>query len=609
MKQKNQKLLAYGLCVIFACTGIAMVGWGWGTWSRAAETSPTFWFRDARSASFANINHNDKILTIYDENEFGLFAFHSIMINDYTRGAVANWPIHFDLFGEESWVYENFGTQTSFAGLYVAWVRGTFGFSAWVTRNYTDWIAENPGNAWGFTTIQCFRNYFNANVYPQARQDFQAHIEYWTDFEFIDFNDGWTIRLGGDLNLNDHLWVPLKINQTIFDGQGHTINGLRISISILGANWLWENSGAGLFAHVDYSIIKNVNITNVALSEMHGSGLLGAVVGRMQSSELVNVNVANVDFGNANADKIGGLVGQLNSGKIIDSSLNGFNFQAEGNNHVESPKFIITVGGIVGEINNGTVRNVQATSLFVEVRSSYSCCCNSNWSATIGGIAAEIHNSEIFNNLAKAKIYLVDCINKHPSSVGGIFGFSNNSIVTNNLYIGYSQGDTGLADIGRVHHCRWCCYYYFGWYCCCGHPLYNYVETVVGEINKDGLGGVISTDCTITNNVAIETVTPTLTGQLESWVTVQNQTTPGMFKSWFICEETDTPYLAWSYGESPTLPGDNGNQPEDEELNNTANLTVIIIGSLLIVLVFAFIGFVSVRQMQKRQTKQVDQTA
>lgn len=133
----------------------------------------------------------------------------------------------------------------------------------------------------------------------------------------------------------------------MFDGQGHTINGLTINASF---NSLPGNQ-FGLFGGIDQSgIVRNANLTNAAIAAGGGSGpfvgvLAGSDVGTIINSSASGViNVVSVPLAIA-----GGLVG-IAGGTISQShaavSVNITN--------------ATSAGGLVGQ-NNGTISNSYAT--------------------------------------------------------------------------------------------------------------------------------------------------------------------------------------------------------------------------------------------------------
>ena len=114
-----------------------------------------------------------------------------------------------------------------------------------------------------------------------------------------DIFTGKTVLLGADIDLNDQNWTSIGIIgfKGTFDGQGHTIRGLKKS---------------SLFFSVSNGIIRNLNIC--------GSASIAAFVTNLTDSKLVNcVNYATID--NTAGYQSGGLVVR-SSGSYIASCAN-----------------------------------------------------------------------------------------------------------------------------------------------------------------------------------------------------------------------------------------------------------------------------------------------
>ena len=124
---------------------------------------------------------------------------------------------------------------------------------------------------------------------------------------------GKTIKLGGNIDLNDISWTPIGDNPNPFlgnfDGQGYTVYNLFV------CNEGW----AGLIGHAGKSAgctVKNVTIDGVTILS---NRMAGAVVGQLYGS-IDNCHVKNAEIiavpnavGDSydNGDKVGGIVGWL----------------------------------------------------------------------------------------------------------------------------------------------------------------------------------------------------------------------------------------------------------------------------------------------------------
>ena len=178
--------------------------------------------------------------------------------------------------------------------------------------------------------------------------------------------NGKTIKLGGNINLNDLEWTPVgRIGTSStdfsyafkgnFDGQGYTVSNLNVS-----------NSGwAGLFGIAHSATISNVTVNEATILS---NRMAGAIVGQIYGS-IDNCHVNNaiiIATPNAvgdsydNGDKVGGIVGWLgdngNNRTLSNCSANNVELGAYRD-----------VGGIVGyvasstTVNNNSVSGVEIT--------------------------------------------------------------------------------------------------------------------------------------------------------------------------------------------------------------------------------------------------------
>ena len=128
---------------------------------------------------------------------------------------------------------------------------------------------------------------------------------------------GQTIKLGGNINLNDLNWTPIgKVGASTtdftnafkgnFDGQGYTVSNLNV------ANTGWT----GLFGIAHGSTLSNVTIDGaVVMSNRMAGTLVGQLYGSVNNCHVKNATVIATPnaVGNSydNGDKVGGLVGWL----------------------------------------------------------------------------------------------------------------------------------------------------------------------------------------------------------------------------------------------------------------------------------------------------------
>ena len=173
---------------------------------------------------------------------------------------------------------------------------------------------------------------------------------------------GKTIKLGGNINLNDIAWTPIGDNENPFlanfDGQGHTVSNLFVS------NEGW----AGLIGHAGYGsvvTISNVTVDGVTiLSNRMAGAVVGQIYGNVDNCHVKNATIMVtpnlVDGEYDNGDKVGGVVGWLGNN---DQNRVISNCSAE---NVELGAYR-DVGGIVGyvapstTVSGNTVSGVEIT--------------------------------------------------------------------------------------------------------------------------------------------------------------------------------------------------------------------------------------------------------
>ena len=127
---------------------------------------------------------------------------------------------------------------------------------------------------------------------------------------------GKTIKLGADIDLRAHLWIPLgKINRRFkdtFDDDGHTISGLIINAT---------EQNQGLFGYVLGGTIKNVNLTgvNVTSTTSYVGGLVGFFTG---SGSIENCTVSGKVEGTGDSSQyISGLAGRISDNGTVKNNL------------------------------------------------------------------------------------------------------------------------------------------------------------------------------------------------------------------------------------------------------------------------------------------------
>ena len=230
-----------------------------------------------------------------------------------------------------------------------------------------------------------------------------------------------------------------------FDGLGHAINGLTISLP--------SNNGTGLFYNLNGATVRNVGLVGGGITgssntgaltglayggsvidnvytavNVNGSGAghVGGLVGYMAAGSISNSRAA-AGVGVYNAFQIGGLVGFLDGGSISNSYAGGTistSVAASGNNS--------SAGGLVGYVTNGgSISNSYATGS-VQGQSS------------LGGLVGWLNAGTLSNVYATGNVSL-NTPNRH--SLGGLVGRFSSGTISNAYATGYVSGSSG-SDTG-----------------------------------------------------------------------------------------------------------------------------------------------------------------
>ena len=183
------------------------------------------------------------------------------------------------------------------------------------------------------------RNHLNSNF------KMIADIEFTND----DFSES------GDFYNKSQGWIPIgtDYNATfngVFNGNNHTIKGLRIAIDTDPENQL---SFIGLFGYGNGCLIENLNLidTNIIVSADNSEIFAGSIIGRTDEfgSGAAIVNCSNEGIINiySGSCHVGGIAGGLEKGTIEHCNSSG----------IINASYIgyTTVGGIVGYLNEGDI--------------------------------------------------------------------------------------------------------------------------------------------------------------------------------------------------------------------------------------------------------------
>ncbi len=290
---------------------------------------------------------------------------------------------------------------------------------------------------------------------------------------------GKTVKLGADIDLSEHYWLPIGTSaspfQGMFDGQGHSITGLTISSSSATYQGLFAYNGGTIEnVNLSYSItayryvggivaynssqgtVSGCAVSGTLQAPSSGAERLGGVVGENYGtvdncSSSAAVSVSNTS---ANTYGVGGVVG--NNLKNISGCTNtgGVSLSCTTTSALSE----LSLGGIVGR-NSGAAAvvefcvNTGSVEGHLEVTKNIS---GSNKTASInaGGVAgvningAAVRNCYNMGNVYLSNIKGISTTLRHTTSQtsssegsgdavgygGGIAGANGNAALTENCY-------------------------------------------------------------------------------------------------------------------------------------------------------------------------------
>lgn len=261
-------------------------------------------------------------------------------------------------------------------------------------------------------------------------------------------------KLMSDIDLSEFIadnsptegWEPIGSASSPFmghfDGDGHTISGLKINRTM---------DCVGFFSCLNEAEIKNLSITGTTIQ---GNSHIGTIAGVSQHSTITGVNIQLDVKGN---EFIAGMIGVSQDGDIINNCVYNGNLQCQGN----------FTGGISSSANTLKMSNSQVNSNIIQ-------------SGQYTGGAIGYGNGIILDG---NKIYCKNISGNNYTAglVGYIFGsvsspkFTNNTVTCDSVTGGdYTGGAIGYAtDAITVTNC----------YSCIGHVIGGkYTGGFAGEL-------------------------------------------------------------------------------------------------------------------------------
>ena len=190
-----------------------------------------------------------------------------------------------------------------------------------------------------------------------------------------------TVVIVKDLDMKDHTWVPIGVNDNIvfkgtLEGNGHVVEGIISSLN---------RPNLGMFGYTSGATIQNL----VVKCNFNGvSNNVGTVIGTMDGGLLANVEAAGDITGDAQYTKnIGGLVGEAQAGSVIHSAF--------AVNTINGQRQETVIGGLVAD-NGGDLYNSYANVTLA----------SNNAASTLGGLvgtnSGTVQNCYVINPIGPA---------------------------------------------------------------------------------------------------------------------------------------------------------------------------------------------------------------
>ena len=154
--------------------------------------------------------------------------------------------------------------------------------------------------------------------------------------------------LANDIDMTGRSFVPFGIVNGenageftgTFDGQGHTIKGLKYDVS--------DKGEVGLFSQTDNATIKNLIIEN---AYFRGNSNVGGIVGRMYRTNITDCAVLNSYI--EGRDHVGAIAGEIAQTQVDGNWVGGTITNCFSDARIKTREF--QAGGMLGTIHCGTV--------------------------------------------------------------------------------------------------------------------------------------------------------------------------------------------------------------------------------------------------------------
>ncbi len=293
----------------------------------------------------------------------------------------------------------------------------------------------------------------NIRNYRSAHFLMIADIEF-TEADFVE---------GSDFHNDGTGWQPIGISSSKaftgnFDGNGHTITGLKINIASSSTIY------AGLFGYVEYAEIKNLGMIDSEIQAETTSGTVyaGSIVGSACETTITgcystgSVTATSTPTGSAKSCA-GGIAGNAFSDTTITNCYNTCSVRAASISTDSAKSY---AGGIVGNTSRVTISNCYNTGIVTAEATSSSSTGDANAGGIVGyttsadngiiancyntgritasssyyayaaGIAGEAYSASITDCYNMGRVSVTNASSFREAYAGGIAGRASGSTIT-----------------------------------------------------------------------------------------------------------------------------------------------------------------------------------
>ena len=257
-----------------------------------------------------------------------------------------------------------------------------------------------------------------------------------------DYKDKY-FELGGNINLDNHNWLPIDKFSGSIDGKGYIISNLKIERT---------DDNIGLFGNAS-GTIKNMTIKGVNIKAEESSNV-GVIAGNINEGMISNCSVFLLDdsciYGNS---YVGGITGK----NFLKATVVECNVSSSGKGIIKGTS---VVGGIIGDQDGGicsqcsVLLNIQANDAIGGIVGKNGDDAIIKECAFKGSITGETNIGGIVGSQAKS---MVSCcktqitINLSKSCAGGIVGLYGQSSEIRSCYAdGYINAESNASFIGGI---------------------------------------------------------------------------------------------------------------------------------------------------------------